>query len=65
MKYLTCSDYNFHNMFNFFFQSMIGHAIGAAGALEAIATVKAIATGWLHPTINQYVLNDPRISSLL
>ncbi|GFS32221.1 3-ketoacyl-acyl carrier protein synthase I [Actinidia rufa] len=35
-------------------KSMIGHAIGAAGALEAIATVKAITTGWLHPTINQY-----------
>ncbi|KAM0062054.1 putative beta-ketoacyl synthase, thiolase [Helianthus debilis subsp. tardiflorus] len=26
-----------------------------AGGLEAIATVKAIQTGWLHPTINQYV----------
>ncbi|KAL6974823.1 beta-ketoacyl-ACP synthase [Sarracenia purpurea var. burkii] len=38
-------------------ESMIGHAIGAAGALEAIATVKAIATGWLHPTINQYVFH--------
>lgn len=42
-------------MVELFWQSMIGHAIGAAGALEAIATVKAIATGWLHPTINQYV----------
>jgi len=37
------------------FQSMIGHCIGAAGALEAIATIKAITTGWLHPTINQFV----------
>ncbi|KAM0046420.1 putative beta-ketoacyl-[acyl-carrier-protein] synthase I [Helianthus debilis subsp. tardiflorus] len=26
-----------------------------AGGLEAIATVKAIQTGWLHPTINQFV----------
>lgn len=36
-------------------QSMIGHCLGAAGGLEAIATVKAITTGWLHPTINQFV----------
>ena len=34
---------------------MIGHCIGAAGGLEAIATIKAIETGWLHPTINQIV----------
>lgn len=34
---------------------MIGHALGAAGGLEAIATIKAITTGWLHPTINQDV----------
>ncbi|XVE51590.1 hypothetical protein DITRI_Ditri02bG0053600 [Diplodiscus trichospermus] len=35
-------------------KSMIGHALGAAGGLEAIATVKAITTGWLHPSINQF-----------
>ena len=35
---------------------MIGHGLGAAGGLEAIATIKAITTGWLHPTINQDVL---------
>ncbi|KHN25892.1 3-oxoacyl-[acyl-carrier-protein] synthase I, chloroplastic [Glycine soja] len=35
-------------------KSMIGHCLGAAGGLEAIATVKAITTGWLHPTINQF-----------
>ncbi|XP_052171152.1 3-oxoacyl-[acyl-carrier-protein] synthase I, chloroplastic-like isoform X2 [Diospyros lotus] len=35
-------------------KSMIGHGLGAAGGLEAIATIKAINTGWLHPTINQY-----------
>lgn len=40
-----------------FFQSMIGHGLGAAGGLEAIATIKAITTGWIHPTINQYVLH--------
>lgn len=34
---------------------MIGHPLAAAGALEAVATVKAITTGWLHPTINQFV----------
>lgn len=34
---------------------MIGHGLGAAGGLEAIASIKAITTGWLHPTINQYV----------
>lgn len=33
-------------------KSMIGHALGAAGALEAIATIKAIETGKVHPTIN-------------
>ncbi|KAM7530557.1 hypothetical protein LguiB_033967 [Lonicera macranthoides] len=35
-------------------KSMIGHCLGAAGGLEAIASVKAITTGWLHPTINQF-----------
>ncbi len=33
-------------------KSMIGHCLGAAGALEAIATIQAIQTGQLHPTIN-------------
>ncbi|KAK9054766.1 hypothetical protein SSX86_025845 [Deinandra increscens subsp. villosa] len=33
-------------------KSMIGHLLGAAGAVEAVATVKAIQTGWLHPNIN-------------
>ncbi|XP_058196120.1 3-oxoacyl-[acyl-carrier-protein] synthase I, chloroplastic [Rhododendron vialii] len=37
-------------------KSMIGHSLGAAGGLEAIATIKAINTGWLHPTINQFNL---------
>ncbi|XP_042019732.1 3-oxoacyl-[acyl-carrier-protein] synthase I, chloroplastic-like [Salvia splendens] len=37
-------------------KSMIGHALGASGGLEAIATIKAIKTGWLHPTINQDVV---------
>lgn len=33
-------------------KSMIGHCLGAAGALEGIATIQAIRTGKLHPTIN-------------
>lgn len=33
-------------------KSMIGHCLGAAGGIEAIATVKAIETNILHPTIN-------------
>jgi 3-oxoacyl-[acyl-carrier-protein] synthase II len=33
-------------------KSMTGHCLGAAGGVEAIATLKAIETGMLHPTIN-------------
>ncbi len=33
-------------------KSMIGHCLGAAGGLEAVATIMAIRTGKLHPTIN-------------
>lgn len=33
-------------------KSMTGHCLGAAGGLEAIATIKAITTGKIHPTIN-------------
>lgn len=33
-------------------KSMIGHSLGAAGGMEAIATIKAIQTGFVHPTIN-------------
>lgn len=34
-------------------KSMIGHCLGAAAGIEAVATIKAIETGWVHPTINQ------------
>ena len=34
-------------------KSMIGHCLGAAGGMEAIATIKAIQTGYVHPTLNQ------------
>nr|XP_048329577.1 3-oxoacyl-[acyl-carrier-protein] synthase II, chloroplastic-like isoform X7 [Ziziphus jujuba var. spinosa] len=33
-------------------KSMIGHLLGAAGAVEAVATIKAIQTGLVHPNIN-------------
>lgn len=33
-------------------KSMIGHAMGASGAVEAVAVVKTIQTGIVHPTIN-------------
>jgi 3-oxoacyl-[acyl-carrier-protein] synthase II len=39
-------------------KSMIGHAMGASGALEAIACVKTLLLGIIHPTIN-YTTPDP------
>lgn len=33
-------------------KSMIGHCLGASGGMEGIATVMAISTGFVHPTIN-------------
>ncbi|KAK8291962.1 hypothetical protein V6Z11_D06G091000 [Gossypium hirsutum] len=33
-------------------KSMIGHLLGAAGAVEAVAAIQAIRTGWVHPNIN-------------
>jgi 3-oxoacyl-[acyl-carrier-protein] synthase II len=33
-------------------KSMTGHLLGAAGALEMIAVLKALETGWIPPTIN-------------
>ena len=37
-------------------KSMIGHTLGAAGAIEAIATIMSLRTGLVPPTIN---LDDP------
>ena len=39
-------------------KSMIGHLLGAAGAVEAIATFLSINRGMIHPTIN-YETPDP------
>ncbi len=36
-------------------KSMIGHLLGAAGAVELIAVLKSMEKGVLHPTINQEV----------
>lgn len=39
-------------------KSMLGHLMGAAGAVEAVITVKTMLEGWIHPTIN-YEYPDP------
>jgi len=39
-------------------KSMVGHLLGAAGGVEAIATALTIARGTIHPTIN-YEFPDP------
>ena len=51
-------------------KSMIGHTLGASGAIESVASLKAIETGIIPPTINfgtqdpdcdlDYVPNDAR-----
>jgi 3-oxoacyl-[acyl-carrier-protein] synthase II len=40
-------------------KSMVGHLLGAGGAVELIATIKSIQEGILHPTIN-YEFPDPQ-----
>lgn len=39
-------------------KSMIGHSLGASGAIEAVACVKTIEDGVIHPTVN-YETPDP------
>ncbi len=36
-------------------KSMVGHTLGASGAIESLACIKTIQTGIIHPTINQEV----------
>ena len=46
-------------------KSMTGHLLGAAGAVEAIACIKAIETGIIPPTINLHEIDpaiDPRLN---
>lgn len=44
-------------------KSMTGHLLGAAGAVEAIASVLAIQNNFVPPTINHYT-KDPEIADL-
>ena len=39
-------------------KSMIGHSLGASGAIEAVVCVKTLMDGVIHPTAN-YEKNDP------
>lgn len=39
-------------------KSMVGHLMGAAGAVEAMVCIKSLETGWVHPTVN-YEHPDP------
>jgi len=39
-------------------KSMIGHAMGASGAIEAVACALTLERGIIHPTIN-YEFPDP------
>ncbi len=39
-------------------KSMMGHLMGAAGAVEAIVCVRSLETGWVHATVN-YETPDP------
>ena len=48
----------FNDLFVSSSKSMLGHLLGAAGAVEAIITIKALQTGILPPTIN-YNTPDP------
>ena len=45
-------------------KSMTGHLLGAAGAVEAVATVLSIVNGIVPPTINHFT-DDPEIDNKL
>ena len=44
-------------------KSMTGHLLGAAGAVEAIATILAVKNDTVPPTINHFT-DDPNIPAL-
>ena len=44
-------------------KSMIGHSLGAAGAVEAVAVVDQLANGYVHPSINCQEVH-PEIASV-
>jgi 3-oxoacyl-[acyl-carrier-protein] synthase II len=44
-------------------KSMLGHTLGAAGALESVATIQAIRDGAVPPTINLHS-PDPQVNGL-
>ena len=39
-------------------KSMLGHTMGAASAIEAVACALALSTGWIPPTINHEMPDD-------
>ena len=45
-------------------KSMTGHLLGAAGAIESVACIKAITEGIIPPTINHFT-DDPEIDNKL
>lgn len=45
-------------------KSMIGHCLGAAGAMEAVACIKSVAEDIVPPTINHFT-DDPEFDSRL
>jgi 3-oxoacyl-[acyl-carrier-protein] synthase II len=45
-------------------KSMTGHLLGAAGAVEGIASILAIKHGIIPPTINHFT-DDPEIDNKL
>ncbi len=44
-------------------KSMLGHTLGAAGAIESVATIQAIREGAVPPTINLHA-PDPNVNGL-
>ena len=45
-------------------KSMTGHLLGAAGAIEAIASILAMVNGTVPPTINHFT-DDPELDNML